>query len=77
MEVEILDADEVCICDELQLLADAPEPCSSDEPYDILAEQLEDGEETDHDDNYDCAEDEDPGDDGDGNDEDPDDGDDG
>ncbi len=35
VEIEILDADEVCDCERLTLFLDAPEPISSSEPFDI------------------------------------------
>ena len=36
VEIEILDADEVCDCNTLTLFTDAPEPISSSEPNDVL-----------------------------------------
>ena len=35
VEIEILDAEEVCDCTTLTLLLDAPEPDSSSEPFDV------------------------------------------
>ena len=35
VEIEILDADEVCDCETLTLFTDAPEPTSSSEPFDV------------------------------------------
>ncbi len=36
VQIEILDANEVCACDTLQLFTDAPEPISSSEPFDVV-----------------------------------------
>ena len=35
VEIEILDAEEVCDCEKMDLLLDAPEPISSSEPFDV------------------------------------------
>ena len=36
VEIEILDAEEVCDCATLTLFTDAPEPTSSSEPFDVV-----------------------------------------
>ena len=37
-EIEILDADEFCVCDRLEFMLGAPAPDSSSEPFDVNPE---------------------------------------